>query len=136
MKKLIYSLLILFIYSCGERTEEHSVNNQNFESITLDRASVLVVQLDSVEIEKMKQKYGEENFYISADDIMWYNSIMLEKMDSLNIPVLYSEKDKIEIITNDFKRTIVKDSTFSIYTYFYYNGNEVERKDIFDLIEE
>ena len=111
-------------------------NGSSREKLELNGKAVFIIQLDSLEIEQLKRIDGEDNFYTATDDLMWYNSMMLEKMDSLGIPVKYTDKDTIDFYSKNYKRTIVKDSTFSLYTYFLYNGKEIKRTELFELIEE
>jgi hypothetical protein len=111
-------------------------NGPSREKLELKGKTVFIIQLDSFEIEQLKRIDGEDNFYIAADDLMWYNSMMLEKMDSLRIPVKYTDKDTVDFYSKNYKRTIVKDSTFSLYTYFLFDGKEIKRTELFELIEE
>ena len=62
--------------------------------------------------------------------------MMLEKMDSLGIPVKYTDKDTVDFYMEDYNRTIVKDSTFSLYTYFFFDGKKIKRTELFELLEE
>jgi len=57
-------------------------------------------------------------------------------MDSLGISVKHTEKDTILFQAYNFEKTVVKDSTFSLYTYFLFKNNRVNRRDILDLLEE
>lgn len=111
-------------------------NGPSREKLELTEKTVIIIQMDSIEIEQLKTIDGEDNFYTAADDLMWYNSMILEKMDSLGIPVKYTDKDTVDLYSKDYNRTIVKDSTFSLYTYFLFDGNEIKRTELFELIEE
>lgn len=148
MNKLSILTLVLLIVACGQKTEtKENTGNPNqdkslvqgersYEKINLNGSAVVVIQLDSLEIERLKDSEGESIFYTGGDDLMWYNSMMWEKMDSLQIPVKYTEKDTIDIQVPGFMKTIVKDTTFSLYTYFYFDGNEIKRTDLFELLGE
>lgn len=111
-------------------------NGPSREKIHLNIKTVIIIQYDSIEIEQLKTIDGKDIFYTAVDDLMWYNSIMTDKMDSLGIPIKYTEKDTIDFFSKNYKRTIVKDSTFSIYSYFLFNGENITRTDLFSLIEE
>lgn len=117
-------------------SELQFTNGPSREKLELNGKTVFIIQLDSLEIEQLKRIDGEDNFYTAADDLMWYNSMMLEKMDSLGIPVKYTDKDTVDFYSKNYKRTIVKDSTFSLYTYFIFDGKEIKRTELFVLIEE
>lgn len=102
--------------------------------VELEGPSLLVVGLDSLELEAVKMIEGEDIFYTAADDLMWYNSLLLDKMDSLKIPVKYFNQNKIKVIARSETYRITKDSTFSIYTYFFYDSKSLIRKDLFELL--
>ncbi|HLF52607.1 hypothetical protein [Flavobacterium sp.] len=149
MKRLLTLLFIIILTSCGEKsknaTDTKSIEAKNNDLIHVVETSrqifefkkptVLIVELDSLETEKLKNS-DEENFYTAADDIIWYNAKLLKKMDSLKIPVVQSDKDTIEIKTPHATHIIVKDSTFSLYTYFYFDGNKVSKQDVLDLLDQ
>lgn len=149
MKKVLPLLLVAILTSCGEKsknaTDAKSIEAKNNNLIHLEetnrqilefkKPAILIVELDSLEIEKLKNS-DEENFYTAADDVMWYNAKLLKKMDSLKIPVVQSDKDTIEIKTPHAKHIIVKDSTFSLYTYFYFDGNKISKQDVLDLLDQ
>src|SRR5690606_36987338 len=79
-------------------------NGRSREKLELNGKTVFIIQLDSLEIEQLKRIDGEDNFYTAADDLMWYNSMMLEKMDSLGIPVKYTDKDTVYFYSKNYKR--------------------------------
>jgi hypothetical protein len=103
-------------------------------SIELNKPCLLVIELDSLELEAIKAKDGKDNFYTAADDLMWYNSQLISKMDSLEIPIKYFKGDSIKVVCPSEIHRIKKDSTFSIYTYFFFDGKRLTRKDLFDLL--
>jgi hypothetical protein len=47
---------------------------------------VLLVQPDSAELRQMRARLGDEAFYITTDDAMWYQAQALQTLDSLRIP--------------------------------------------------
>jgi hypothetical protein len=127
MKKLyLFAILILF-FSC-------KTNQLKFQEITLSKKTVIGISPDSIEIKKMKEKWGEEDFYTAADDIMWYNGQMLKVIDSLKIDYIHTDKKYIRIITPNKKIEINTDTTKIKWRYFYFNGKEILEKDVFDII--
>ena len=56
---------------------------------------VLLVAPDSAEIEAMQAELGDD-FYVAADDAMWYRAAAYTLLDSLRIP--YAEVEKGEAI--------------------------------------
>lgn len=110
--------------------------NSDEIQIKLTQPTVIIIQMDSFEIEQLKRIDGGDNFYTGADDLMWYDAELMKKMDSLNIPVKYTDQDRIELLTKAGNYKITKDSTFNLYTYFFYNGEQVSRSDLFELLED
>jgi hypothetical protein len=125
-------------------SDEFDYNNKlnlsgisNREEISIDQISLIIVTYDSLEINQAKLIDGEDSFYTGADDLLWYNAQLLELMDSLQIPVVYSKSDTVKIRTiNNNTEQIIKDSTFSLYTYFYFDGEKLKRKELLQLINE
>lgn len=109
-------------------------NGPSRERINLNGETVVIIQFDSIETEQLKEISGEDRFYTATDDLMWYNSMILHKMDSLGVQVKYTKKDTVDIRATDFNMTIVKDSSFSYYTYFYFDGKDVKRAGLFELL--
>ena len=103
------------------------------EVITITGPSLVVVTLDSFELELLKA-LDEDVFYTAADDLMWYHAGLVNQLDSTNIPIRYSKSDTLEVLFKDERWTIVKDGTYSIYTYFEFNGQQMVRTDLFDLL--
>jgi hypothetical protein len=100
----------------------------------ISEPAIIVITYDSLEIENAKIEDGEENFYTAMDDLMWYNAKLMEKMESEKIPVLYFEQDSLFIETPVDNFKIVKDSTFSVYTYFIFDGNQIQRTELLELL--
>ena len=144
MPRLLIFISLILMSACGgqgsvndpmaDRNNVDSVrpNKPSRERMELTGKTVIVVQLDSVEIQQAKRMEGEDDFYIATDDLMWYNSMMLQRMDCLKIPVRYTDKDTIDLFSANFSQTIMKDSTFSIFTYFIFENNAVSRVDLFE----
>ena len=129
MKKIIIILFFLFAYNSY-------CQKSNIKTVFLNNPSIIVIQLDSLEIDQVKKSMGESTFYTATDDLMWYNSKLIEKMDSLKIPIKYFKNDSIIIDTPNQQKLIKKDSTFSLYNYYFYNGEIIEKKDLFELLSE
>ena len=114
-----------------EQTEDKSLDE---DRVSLTQPTVIVVQKDSAEIEEIKRVDGEGNFYTATDDLMYYNSQLLDKMDSLKIPVIFDKKDTVNISTPNVDYNLIKDSSFTLYTYFFFDGDTLERKELFELL--
>lgn len=109
--------------------------NNIFKSINLKKPTIVIIQLDSLEIEKIKSKEGEDNFYAAMDDLMWYDNQLTERADSLNIPILYFKDRILKINTPSSTYKISKDTLKSVNCYLYYDGEDVKTIDLIELIE-
>ena len=157
MKKLL--ILSSILVSCGQNSDKGGVLNQpakilpstsqpsqenlnpnnkelelNHEKIKLAESTILVILMDSEETENLKGLQGEDDFYEAAQDFSWYDSELRTKMDSLNIPVRNIKKDTVFVSTPSWEYVISKDTSFSLFTYFYYNGDTLVRTDLFSLL--
>lgn len=159
MAKYFIILFLLFI-SCGQKKQQsveqistnektenldekasarkNSLNLYNGESnekINLEKPTVLIQELDSLEIEQIKKLDGEDNFYTASDDLMYYNSKLIKKMDSLKIDVIFSDKDTLFLKANDVNILLNKNSKSTLYNYYYFDGQIVRKTDLFKLLD-
>lgn len=141
MNKLL--LLTFFILlSCKSDKKPHektfavttSKLKHKISPINIKNPSVIVVEFDDVQLDRLK-KINEEDFYTAADDVMWYDAQLKQKMDSLRIPIVRSKKDTIELHMPTSKFVIIKDTAQGIYTYYFYDGKKVSQRDVFDLLD-
>lgn len=110
-----------FLMDTGEKT---------YDSVYIVNKAVLVVQLDTHEINQLLEFYGEDNFYTAIDDLMWYNA----KLDSISIPVFHTDADIVQVNTRDSSFTITKDTSFDIFTHYLFDEGKLNRVDLFDLL--
>lgn len=103
--------------------------------IKLNERSVVGVSPDSLQIEVMKEKWGLEDFYTAADDLMWYSAQMLVVLDSLQIPYINTERRRFRIVTPTDRLEVDNDTPEGGWRYFYFNGETVTEKDLFELME-
>ena len=117
------------------KTNIQNVHN-TIKNISVNEPTIIIFEFDSAEIEKVKQIDGEDNFYTAMDDLMLYNAQLLEKADSLKIPVIYEQNNTINLEHNKTSYLISKDSLESVYTYIHFDGNQFKVKDLFQLLDE
>ena len=125
----IFISLVLCQMSCAQ-----SEMNTTWTKIVISEPAIIVITFDSLEIEKIKLENGEESFYTAMDDLMWYNAELMEKMENEKIPLLYFEQDSILIETPVKIFQLVKDSTFSVYTYFKFDSKQLQRTELLKLL--
>lgn len=126
-----FIVVVIFLVGFNSYSQKY---NENVKTIYLKEPTLIVIQLDSLEIEKVKKSMGEGDFYTASDDLLWYNSQLIEKMDSLKTPMKYFENDSLIIKTPGRQKLIKKDSASSLYNYYYFNGEVIEKKDLFELL--
>ncbi len=150
MKLILFFSMLIFI-SCSairpsEKTNEKKAGLENkiiqsdsaslkFFPITIDRKTVIEIAPDSTAIEKMKKEMGEDNFYTAAGDWMYYQAELAGILDSLNIGFVHTDKRFVEIITPNRRLRFRSDTASSPWNYFYYDGKNLSRKTIFELLD-
>lgn len=79
------ALLLLLACASGDSSDERDAGpNAAAEESLQTTAVVLLVSPDSAEIEDLKRSMGAD-FYVAADDAMWYRASVYELLDSLGI---------------------------------------------------
>lgn len=138
MKKL----LILAILSCGVvfgvDAHESAQDSTHKDYIVKCDKCVIDVGFTDADIEAMKKKYGEDDFYVVADDANYYSYNLSKYLEQHNIE--YVSVGRLErafetlIFPND-KIIIKKDD---IYDYYLYEKNKkpVKLKDSVDFVPE
>ncbi|MEM6379601.1 MAG: hypothetical protein AAF705_15460 [Bacteroidota bacterium] len=148
MLRKIFVAFVFFVCACSDSNNgkaeilvdlPNSVDKQSIDSSTsieLNQPTVLILTTDSIGIEKLKKQKGLENFYKAADDLMWYNSMLLQRIETLQISVLYQEYSPIFVKMKDGTQSLTKDTSAFLNTYFYYNGKQLRQVDLMNLLEE
>lgn len=131
LNKFIIAILLLARFNSYSQN-----NNQKMKTVYLEEPTIIVIQLDSLELDEVKKSMREGDFYTATDDLIWYNSQLIEKMDSLKISMKYFKNDSLIIKTPKYQKFIKKDSTSTLYSYYFYNGDVIEKKDLFELLSE
>ncbi len=74
----------------------NEVDNSKLQRINSDCA-ILVYPTDE-QVEEMKEKEGEENFYTGADDSNWYQGQAIHLMDSMGIKQTAASKQFLQFV--------------------------------------
>ena len=61
---------------------------------------VVFVSPDSTGIERLKTGHGEEDFYVIADDEMYYRSIAYDLLDSLDVAYTFIERRPLRFVVD------------------------------------
>ncbi|MFC5684634.1 hypothetical protein ACYE2N_00085 [Flavobacterium sp. MAHUQ-51] len=122
-KHLLLLLSLLMIVSCNEskkridKKSEKNIQNpiiskihksnillmsKNTDTLVIRSKCALVYEPTEKNIEKRKKEVGEEDFYVGADDFLYYINESTEFLKSKNVTIVTTENDKIlKFILND-----------------------------------
>ena len=129
MKYTALLTLLILVLACKAEKD------QDFFEITLSENAVVGIAPDSIQIEELKQAYGEDDFYTVMDDILWYNGQTLEVIDRLNINYIHTDKRRVKIITPIASIKIDNDTSQVKWSYIYFNEKEILEKEVFEIID-
>ncbi|WP_310381808.1 hypothetical protein [Flavobacterium sp.] len=134
-KSALIIFLILSLISCNQKEEQplRETNNQNgilekhielqngkisknkiFEknendTLTIKNTSAIIYEPTGKSIEKRKKEVGEEDFYIGADDYLFYLNDSNKYLESQKIKIVMTKSDKVlKFISTDKSVTIIK----------------------------
>ncbi len=119
----------------ADKPEKETEKTKKFYKIKINEKYVIIVSPDEKAIDKIKGEMGENNFYTMTDDIMFYQSELLDILDSLNIKHIQTDKRLIEIKTPNEIIRFNADTSSIKWKYFYFDGKEIKEKEIFDLLD-
>ena len=96
--------------------------NNGTDTITVKSQFAIFIEPTEKQIEKRKKEIGEEDFYIGADDYMWYISESTETFNKHKLKVLNIKNDKIinfklENGNNVILKLTDKDELWQIYLF-------------------
>lgn len=126
MKNFLLLLLIL-LASC--------LSNKDFEEIKLTQPTMVSIAPDSISLNELQEKWGEEDFYVVVDDVIWYHSELMMLVDSFGIKQLNTEKRKIKLTGGKNHWQIDMDTTDNKWRYIYYDGTEFLERDAITMKE-
>jgi hypothetical protein len=82
--------------------DNYVVDSKDIKSdyLSITETCGIFISPDSMEIDKMKKEYGEKDFYVSADDNMYYEHNASSFLDSLHIKTIYPINRYLKFIVN------------------------------------
>lgn len=83
---------------------------------------VLFVSPDSAEIHRLQQRLGDD-FYVVADDAMWYRAAAIELLDSLDIPYAEVGRGAAHFRVGGMPKRINWEDTDRAWFNIVYDGN-------------
>ncbi|WP_394970260.1 hypothetical protein [uncultured Croceitalea sp.] len=126
MKKIMF-LSIVLLFSCQ--------SNHQVEEIKLTEPTMISIFPDSIAMKELEEKWGEEDFYVVIDDVMWRHSELMMLVNSFNIEQLNSQKRKIKLIGDNNHWEINMDTTELKWRYIYFDGTKFLERDAFTMKE-
>lgn len=81
----LYSALTLDEYKEFYNSDSTMINGGVLEDLTIDFDCAVLIYPTEEEINKMKKSYGEDDFYIIAENNNWYQGMAIEMLDSVGI---------------------------------------------------
>lgn len=74
--------------------KNHSIKSEN-DTLIIENKTALIFEPTDKSIVKRKKEIGEEDFYIGADDYMWYLNESNKYLETRKIKILFVKNDKI-----------------------------------------
>ena len=92
-----------------DQPQKDGPRGKESDTLIIDKKAAVFFQPDSIQIEKREKEIGEENFYIGADDYLFYMHTANDFLDSLKFPILeIKDKKYLWFINADKSQTIIK----------------------------
>ena len=151
-------LLFLTFASCSNKIEKKDRTNlqepavdssvkvkdtlatvDNSDTLTIARKAAVFYSPDSIQIAKRKKEIGEDDFYVGADDYLYYLNISYTFLDSVKLPILDAKDKKyLKFIRDNKSQTIIRlDTLPELWGIYFFNPGKKEKLvDMMDINEE
>ena len=109
------------------------------DTLTINRKAAVFYSPDSIQIAKRKKEIGEENFYVGADDYLYYLHTSYDFLDSVKLPILDAKDKKyLRFIRDNKSQTIIRlDTLPELWGIYFFNPGKKEKLvDMLDISEE
>jgi hypothetical protein len=145
MKFLTIPILFLLVFgsACHSSTSQtrkpvttfafaHDTNKSKRADDTLfiDRRCAVLYEPDSLQIKKAKKEWGEDTFYLGADDYLWYMHGAAEYLDSQKLKIVNAKSEKYLLFRSPAAgiTLIKKDTLQELWGVFLFNPSRGIRK--------
>lgn len=105
------------------------------DTIRLDSAAIIEVMLSMAQLDSMSASMDEEEVYTGSDDANYYSFLLGEGARTAGIALVYSEADHLVVFTPDSSVILHKELNAGLSTYFYFDGNDIVKTDLFTLTD-
>lgn len=95
---------------------------QNKDTMLVKNKSAISMLLDSVTLEKRRKEYGDEAFYVGADDDAFYSADVRSFLKKRHLPLIDATGYKyVKFLQPDGSSSLIKTDTLqSIMTYYFF----------------
>lgn len=108
------------------------------DTLIVDKWAAVFVEPDSLRIEKRKKEIGEEDFYIVADDYLFYMYKSHKFLDSVKLPIITTNGEKyIKFVYHDKQQQIIQlDTIPELWNIYLFEPKSKAKKIDMTTIEE
>src|SRR6056300_1430116 len=100
--------------------------------LILDKPTIIGFLRDSLYLDSVKEHLGEEDFYASMDDYMWYTYTLLETFTAAGFEVVWEYgSDLMVYVPGDSDVWQLKRDPSELYQYFYFDGDSLFETNVF-----
>jgi len=100
--------------------------------LILDKPTIIGFLRDSLYLDSIKEHLGEEDFYASMDDYMWYTYKLLETSTAAGIELVWEYGSDLTFFVPGHADVLrLKRDPSVLYQYFYFNGDSLFETNVF-----
>lgn len=121
-----------------QTTNVPATNSAATDTLVVDRKAAVFIDPDSLRIEKQKKQVGEEDFYMGADDYLFYMNTAREFLDSVKLATLNAKDKKfIKFIRNDKTQQIIRlDKLEELWSIYFFDPTKKAKQIDMTMIDE
>lgn len=150
-KLLYFLILMMFIIACNQSagnkvslkkiTIKKAVSipvnkKENKDTLVIITKCAVRIDLYTIQLDKLRKKYGDEAFYTGADDNVYYSYVADSVLKANDMPVIANKKQKyLRFVRNNGAATLIKiDSLPQPSNYYFFEpGKPPYQPDITDI---
>jgi len=100
--------------------------------LILDKPTIIGFLRDSLYLDSIKEHLGEEDFYVSMDDCMWYTYKLIETSAAAGIELVWEYGSDLTFFVPGHADVLrLKRDPSVLYQYFYFNGDSLFETNVF-----
>lgn len=105
------------------------------DTVSIEHAGAVFFSPDSAAIEKRKKEVGEEDFYIGADDYMYYMHLSHDYLEKQDLPITMVKTNQVIKFESPGQSEVIRLATLPELwgVYLFQPGKPVHFADILDM---